>query len=178
MIIDNTQSLNDILFHSGVKGMKWGVRNEHSTSRKTERQAKKDAAEYTKAKMFYGEGAGTRRKLINNTVEARSKNPEYKKAFDSHVANTDFSKRAAQAKSERRRKNVTKTAGKTVRGTKHVLTGNAQYASAGVALTVGGALYAHRKGVDKVIVNSATKSYKRAKAAKEVHEFLRRSGMV
>lgn len=36
------------LYHHGVKGMKWGVR-------KQRRQAKKDAKEYARAKMFYGE---------------------------------------------------------------------------------------------------------------------------
>ena len=51
------------LYHSGIKGMKWGVR----------RKAKKDAKEYTKAKSFYGEGAGTRRKLIKQKVEYNSK---------------------------------------------------------------------------------------------------------
>lgn len=39
------------LAHHGVKGMKWGVR----------RHARKDAKEMARAKMFHGEGAGTRR---------------------------------------------------------------------------------------------------------------------
>ena len=56
------------LMHYGVKGMKWGVR----------RRARRDAKEYTQAKMYYGEGAGNRRKLIKATVKARSKDPFYK----------------------------------------------------------------------------------------------------
>lgn len=56
------------LMDYGVKGMKWGVR----------RRARRDAKEYTQAKMYYGEGAGNRRKLIKATVKARSKDPFYK----------------------------------------------------------------------------------------------------
>ena len=41
------------LMHYGVKGMKWGVR----------RRARRDAKEFTQAKMYYGEGAGNRRKI-------------------------------------------------------------------------------------------------------------------
>ena len=67
------------LMHYGVKGMKWGVR----------RRARRDAKEYTQAKMYYGEGAGNRRKLIKATVKARR---------------------------QRGRKNARNSAGKTVRG--------------------------------------------------------------
>lgn len=94
------------LMHYGVKGMKWGVR----------RRARRDAKEFTQAKMYYGEGAGNRRKLIKATVKARSKDPFYKSEFDKAVANTDMSKRASQARRQRGRKNARNSAGKTVRG--------------------------------------------------------------
>ena len=46
------------LAHFGVKGMKWGVHRSEAASlgvsRKTNREAKRDAKEYTRAKMFYG----------------------------------------------------------------------------------------------------------------------------
>ena len=81
----------DTLVHFGVKGMKWGVRKSRpdGVSRSTNRQARKDAKEFTQAKQFYGDGAGTRRKLIKKTVDQRSKDETYKKAFDHHVDNTD-----------------------------------------------------------------------------------------
>lgn len=63
MYTDYNNLYSSYLSHSGIKGMKWGVR----------RKAKKDAKEHTKAKSFYGEGAGTRRKLIKQKVEYNSK---------------------------------------------------------------------------------------------------------
>lgn len=78
--------------------------------------------EFTQAKMYYGEGAGNRRKLIKATVKARSKDPFYKSEFDKAVANTDMSKRASQARRQRGRKNARNSAGKTVRGVGNIPT--------------------------------------------------------
>lgn len=153
------------LTHHGVKGMKWGVRRSDGgggsgVSRKTSRDAKKDAQEFARAKMFYGEGAGTRRKLIKAKVESKSKaNPDYKKAFDSHLNSQDMSKHADKARGERKRKNVKKSAGKGIRGTRHILAGNSQYASAATAIVVGGALAAHKAGIDKLVFDAGKKSY-------------------
>lgn len=156
------------LEHFGVLGMRWGVRRDRApgVSSKTDREARKDANEYTRAKLFYGEGAGTRRKLINNTVASKSKrDPSYKKAFDYHVDQTDLSKRASQARGERRRADTKKSIGRGVRGTRHILNGNSQYASAATAIAVGGALYLHKKGIDRVILNSGKTLLKTATSA-------------
>lgn len=119
-----TDDVDDFLMHFGVKGMKWGVRKDSipGVSARTSREAKKDANEFAKAKMFFGEGAGTRRKLIKAQVESKSaKDPSYKKAFDHHLGNQDLGKRASQARGERKRKDVAKTTAKTARGVKNLV---------------------------------------------------------
>ena len=171
------------LVHYGIKGMKWGVRRADpgGISRSTNREARKDAKEFARAKMYYGEGAGTRRKLIKNTVEGKSKkDPNYKKAFDTHLNNQDMSKHAEKARGERKRKNVRNSAGRGIRGTKHILNGNSQYASAVTALVVGGALYAHRTGIDKTILNAGKKAFKKINdpnGHKAARDFLRDMGI-
>jgi hypothetical protein len=86
--------------------------------------ARKDAKEFTKARMFYGEGAGTRRKLIKAKVSERKKSvKDYADAFDFYVENTDMSQRVSQAKRTRRRKDTTASVGKTARGIKRLVYG-------------------------------------------------------
>ena len=138
------------LYHYGVKGMRWGVR----------RAAQRDANETAKAKMFYGEGAGTRRKLIKAQVESRSKDEKYKAAFDHYFAQQDLGKRAVRAKGERRRKDIANTTTKTGRGLINFVNGNPQAAS---ALAVSIVVFAHRAGVDKMLVSAGKTAYSTVK---------------
>lgn len=149
------------LYHYGVKGMKWGVR-------KAQKLAKKDAKEFARAKMFYGEGAGNRRKLIKNIVQERSKDPNYKKAFDEALASQDMAKHAIKAKGERKRKDAKNFTGKTARGVYHTVRkdGAAVSALVGTAATTIGVL--HATGADKKIVD-AGKKYAR-KAMEEINK--------
>lgn len=171
------------LFHYGVQGMKWGVRKATPTgaSRRTNREARKDAKEYTKAKMFYGEGAGTRRKLVNATVNTkRSKDPTYGEAFDYHVKNTDMAKRAENARGERRRKDAVNSVKKTTRGVKNTLMGNAQYATVGAIAIAAAGQYAYRNGGDQYVKKYAAQGMRTAaKAAKDpkVRAFVRKVGL-
>lgn len=108
------------LCHYGIKGQKWGVRryqNEDGTyteegkkrrslsgmiSDASQRhKAKKDAKEYARAQMYYGEGAGNRRKLIKETVKERSKNEIYKEAFEKALTEQDMASHAQAARGER-----------------------------------------------------------------------------
>lgn len=162
--------LEDFLAHYGVKGMKWGVRKADSrpegVSARVNRDAKKDAREFARAKMFYGEGAGTRRKLIKATVEQKSKrDPSYKKAFDFHVDAQDMSKHAAKAQSERRRKDVTAKTTKTARGVHRQLTGGFGNVSMASAAIAGGYVVAKQTGADKVVINAAKTGFNNARRA-------------
>lgn len=137
--------MNGELYHYGVKGMKWGVR----------RKAKKDAKEYARAKMFYGEGAGNRRKLIKATVAERSKDPMYKAEFEKRLAQQDMAKHASAAKRERKVKTAGSTTAKTARGLVHASMGNIGRASATAA-----SIYtiAHVTGVDKIVARNAKRT--------------------
>lgn len=145
-----TQEVDDFLAHYGVKGMKWGVRN----------AARRDANESARAKLFYGEGAGTRRKLIKAKVESRSKDPNYKAAFDHYMSKQDLGKRASQATSERRRKDVVKGTAKTARGVHRQLTGGFGGVSIASAAIAGAYVYARQTGLDQVIINKTQQAFK------------------
>lgn len=146
------------LMHYGVKGMKWGVR----------RRARRDAKEYTLARMYYGEGAGNRRKLIKATVKDRSKDPFYKSEFDKAVSKTDMSKRASQAQRQRGRKNARNATGKTVRGVGNIASGNVSRAGGALALTYLGYQGAKRAGVVPNERELLTKAAKGARKIKRV----------
>lgn len=152
------EEVDDFLAHYGVKGMKWGKRSDRpsTTPRRTDKLAEKDAKESALAKMYYGEGAGTRRKLIKATIEARKmRDPAYAEAFDRHFSKQDLAKAADKARSQRKRTDTVKGAVKTGKGIRHILNGNSQYANATAAILVGGAMYAHKTGIDKIILDKA-----------------------
>ena len=161
-------SREDALAHFGVKGMHWGVRKDSvpGVSAKTNREARKDAQEFTKAKMFYGEGAGTRRKLIKAKVEAKSKkDPSYKKAFDHHVNNTDLGRRAEQARGERRRKDIKKSTGRTVRGVKNLALGT----GAATTVTAAALFYGYQNpAIRGAVIKAGKTTLAAAKDAKKI----------
>ncbi|ASR79973.1 hypothetical protein SEA_ARCADIA_9 [Arthrobacter phage Arcadia] len=155
------ERLDEILAHYGVLGMKWGKRSGVTRQQKrTDREAAKDAKEAALAKMYFGEGAGIRRRHINNAVKSKSRDPNYKEAFERHYANQDLAKAGTTARGQRKRKNASNATKKTAKGVKHVLTGNSQYANMTAIALVGAAAYARKTGVDKLILRAGTELVK------------------
>jgi hypothetical protein len=161
------EEIDEFLEHFGVKGMHWGVR----------RQAKRDANEYTKAKLSYGKGAGTRRKLINAKVSQRSGNSDYKSAFDDFVAGQNLSARARQAKVNTRTKAAARTTAKTARGVHRSLTGGFGSVSLASAAIAGAYLAAHQTGADKVIISKASDFMKSNRSQEATKAWLRSQGV-
>lgn len=154
------------LEHFGVKGMKWGVRKD-----KTTRTAEKDAAEFARAKMFYGEGAGTRRKLIRETVASRKKkDPKYAKAFDEALERQDMGRHGQKARSER------KSADRSIKRKQRTgaiarrLTGEMGTQAAFVALAGTGLAYM-ASGKGKAHASMAMSAAKNSKAAKAGQQY-------
>lgn len=150
------------LYHHGIKGQRWGIQNgppyplnSPMSESKARKCAKKDAKEFARAKMFYGEGAGNRRKLIKNIVEERSKDPVYKKAFDEALSKQDMAKHAQKAKQERQRKDTVNSVKKTGRGIVNIATGHPERVGAALAGAAAIAGIAHKTGADKVIAKAA-----------------------
>jgi hypothetical protein len=117
------------------------------------KQAAKDAAEWVRSDMFYGEGAGTRRHLIDTIVVSRKqKLPGYAEAFEKAVSQQDWADHAVKAMAERKRLDMGKGLKRNLRG---VLTGNKRSLTTGVvtALTVYSIL--HETGLDKPIIAGA-----------------------
>lgn len=135
------------LAHHGIKGQKWGVRrtpeqlghrivNAHR-DRHEKREARKDAKEFARAKMYYGKGAGTRRKLIKATVAEKSKSKVYADEFEKSLSSQNMADHAKKAKIERRISDVKDTTGKVGRSIVNIAVGNPQRAAASVLATYG-----------------------------------------
>ena len=147
------------LRHYGVLGMHWGIRRYQpypkdyagkgkvvgQASLATRHRAKHDAKEYARAQMFYGEGAGNRRKLIKAQVAERSKDPDYKAEFDKHLARQDMDKHASRAATERTARDVGKNLRKAERTAKKVI---------GAAVTVASVVALAKQTEADRVVNS------------------------
>lgn len=128
----------------------------------TQREARRDAAEYARAQMFYGEGAGTRRKLITATVESKAhRDPSYARAFRRELARQDMGEHATKARRERSRKDTTSS---VKRNTRALVSGNYQNAQSGVVILVMLGWAAHQTGLDEKVYNKGKQVVANARA--------------
>lgn len=169
------------LYHFGVKGMKWGVRR---AERKTRNQARKDAQETARSKMYYGEGAGVRRRNINAVVRQRSKDPTYKKAFDEAYAKQDMGKARQVAERQRKRTDRTEPIKTGVsRGVKKAVRagGKAITFAATTAAGVAASYYIRHPDEGKAMVNhivrQASSAVNKVRYAAQGAKFLHKMGL-
>lgn len=123
--------------------------------KRLKKDAKKDAEDMARAKAYYGEGAGNRRKQIKNRISERMKDPDYKAEYEKQLAAQDMSKHQKAANRERHVQDAKNTAAKTARGIKNLLLG---VGSASVAAVM---LYNAAKftGADKKIAEFGKKAF-------------------
>lgn len=137
---------SDMLQHYGVPGQKWGLRRyqnedgslteegkrhygyyDRGDGTKDMKRLKKDAAndakEYARAKAYYGEGAGNRRKQIRNKISERMKDPDYKAEFDRQMSNQNMAEHQKKANRERKVQDTKNSVAKVGRGVKNLLLG-------------------------------------------------------
>lgn len=137
-----------------------------------EKLANQDAERWAAAEMFYGEGAGTRRKLLDAELQSKfSDTPGYYEAFLNAYNSLDMNKFAEKAIKERKAIDRAAKASQNFRAMKN---GNMRGLTNGLFLLAGAAYLAHATGYDKKIEVEARKAWKQAKA--QYNAWRRREG--
>lgn len=124
--------------------------------------AKKDAFDWARAEMFFGAGAGTRRKLLNAQIEDKvAKIPGYVELFEDWYGKQNFADHAIAAAKERKRIDRMVSLKRNGKG---LLTGNRRQMSTVVVGTVVvyGVLY--EAGIVEDPITEGKKRYAQAKA--------------
>lgn len=126
------------------------------------KDAAKDAAEYMAAQMSYGEGAGTRRKLIASAVDYKAARiPGYYEAFENSLQNQDITKHIKNAKRTRKVKDVSSAASRNI---KAAARGDRNGMSTSVIIVIAVAAVAHKTGYDKKVWNYAKRKTQEGRA--------------
>ena len=129
---------------------------------KIEKMAEKDAYDWGLAQMFFGEGAGTRRKLVAARIDQRVLDiPGYEQALDKAYAKLDQVEMAEKAVALRKKIDRANKTGKNIRALKN---GNIRGLSTGLYVVAGGYVLARATGYDKIIEAEARKRWAQAKS--------------
>jgi hypothetical protein len=124
-----------------------------------QKEAARDAYEFARASVFYGEGAGNRRKLIKTAVAAKvAMDPAYARAFEQALARQDMVHHVQKARRERHRRDVFHAVNKN---TRNAMAG--RYTGVNTAVIVLGTAgyFAHKNGYDKIVFDKAKVKYDR-----------------
>jgi hypothetical protein len=123
--------------------------------------AEKDAFKWARAEMFFGEGAGTRRKLLSAEIATKVERISgYHQAFETAYAKQNFADHAIKAAKERKHLDHSKMVKHNVRG---LVTGNKRSLSTSVVV-IGMAWYiANQTGYDEKIKVEAKFHYYKIK---------------
>jgi hypothetical protein len=125
--------------------------------------AKKDAFDWARAEMFFGAGAGTRRKLLNAQIEDKvAKIPGYVELFEDWYGKQNFADHAIAAAKERKRIDRLVSLKRNGKG---LLTGNRKQLSTAVLVGVTTYVILHETGYDVVIQEHAKTLYGKSKVA-------------
>lgn len=143
---------SEYIAHHGIQGMHWGVRRyqpypsdysgdgvykgrpkksfrERHAEQKRIKEAKKYADKFMTAKMGYGEGSGTRRKLLKAELEKKFQDPAFKEEFDRQVALLDTERYAKAAVVERTAKDTKNKAKKVTKASMNIAINSAAFAA-------------------------------------------------
>jgi hypothetical protein len=126
-----------------------------------QKQAARDAEQYARAYMSYGEGAGNSRKLIYGTVQYKIATlPGYEDAFRAASARQNMAKFAKEAERSNRNRSINTAVSRNARA---IATG--RYENVSPLLYMGGAAvyFAHRYDVDKKVVEKVREKYRKLK---------------
>lgn len=131
--------------------------------RKIMKLAQKDAEKFLSAEMAYGQGAGTRRKLVKAEIDQKMidlADTDYADIFDMVYHNLDLNQFAKAA--IRERKSLDR-AMKTSKNFRAIRSGNLNNLSTGAFLVAGAVIVARQTGYDKKIEAEVKKLYANAK---------------
>lgn len=132
------------------------------SNKKLQNMATKDASDWARAEMFFGEGAGIRRRHLEAQIkEKRNDIPNYKEWFDFAYSRQNMAEHAIAAAKERKKIDAMASAGKNFRA---IRSGNIHGLSNSVFVIGGLAYVVHATGADKKIVDETKRLYKKAKA--------------
>lgn len=134
--------------------------------KKFDKMVQNDAERWATAEMFYGEGAGTRRKLINAEILTKTQDPAYEIALHEACRKLDMNKFAERAIKER--KSIDRAAG-AAKNFRAIRSGNLHNLSNTVFVVGGLAYVAHMTGADKLALEEAKKVYAKGKRKYELY---------